>query len=75
MNSPIFDRRAIRFWLLRLLNALQGCGFSWSDPDGRGKTIIPWRGTCPYPLRNDWSAKACIKAGDCGCDERERHCD
>ena len=76
MNPPIFDRRAIRFWLLRVLNALQGCGFSWvSMHPGESPTIVPWRGTCPYPLRKDWSAKACIKAGDCGCDERERHFD
>ena len=73
----VFDRRAIRFWLLRVLNALQGCGFSWGylDDGIPHKTIIPWRGTCPYPLRNDWSARACIKAGDCGCDERERNHD
>ena len=58
------------FW--RILNALQGCGYSWRDPDGYGKTICTWRGTCPRPLRNDRSARACIKAGDCGCDERSK---
>ena len=71
------DRRATEeaqmkhlFW--RILNALQGCGYSWRDPDGYGKTICTWRGTCPRPLRNDWSARACIKAGDCGCDEQSK---
>jgi hypothetical protein len=27
---------------------------------------------CPYPLRDDWTARACIKAGDCGCSNSVR---
>ena len=55
-----------RFWLLRAWNALRGYGFGWEDG-----ALTPRRGTCPYPTRKDWSARACIKAGDCGCDEQE----
>ena len=65
----------MRILLLRILNALQGCGFSWVKTPGSpaGGYIRPWRGTCPYPLRSNWSARACIKAGDCGCDERSKY--
>jgi hypothetical protein len=40
---------------------------------GNGRISRLWsriffRWYCPYPLRGDWSARACIKAGDCGCD-------
>lgn len=54
----------IRMWFWRIVNSLHGCGFSMRDG-----ALHPWRGTCPYPLRNDWSIRACIKAGDCGCNE------
>lgn len=55
------------FW--RILNALQGCGYHWRRSKNDSVMII-WPRTCPRPLRNDWSARACIKAGDCGCDEQ-----
>lgn len=62
------------FW--RLWNALHGHGYSmrwYTDTTGRSyRSLTPWRGTCPRPLTNDWSAKACVKAGNCGCDEREK---
>ena len=62
----------VTFW--RIVNALQGCGFSWIKTPGTTASgyIMPWRRTCPYPLRHDWSARACIKAGDCGCDEKDK---
>ena len=62
----------MRFWFWRILNALQGCGVTFSRLPSGNLTYSPWRRTCPYPLRNDWSAKACIKAGDCGCDEQSK---
>ena len=59
----------------RILNALRGYGFSmrtYTDLSGREfHSLTPWCGTCPYPTRHNWSARACILAGDCGCDERE----
>jgi len=55
----------VKRWLIEKWNALRGYGFYFADG---ALQIKP--GTCPYPLRNDWSVKACIKAGDCGCDER-----
>ena len=57
----------VRHWLILIWNALGGYGFSWRDG-----TITPWRGTCPYPLCPDWSAKRCIAEGNCGCDEMNR---
>jgi hypothetical protein len=61
-------------WLERLWNALRGHGFSRVQTPGTpaGGYIRPWRGTCPYPIRADWSARACIAAGDCGCDEKDK---
>ena len=58
-------------WLIELWNNLRGYGFDWIETPGTpaGGYVEPRPGTCPRPLRNDWSAKACIKAGDCGCDE------
>jgi hypothetical protein len=29
---------------------------------------IWFRWYCPHPVRSDWSARVCIAAGDCGCD-------
>ena len=59
----------------RFLNWWRGLGIVWiktpGTPAGGYFEIRP--GTCPYPIRDDWSAKACIKAGDCGCDERDKH--
>lgn len=60
------QRAEAKFWFWRIVNALQGCGFYFD----RENVMRFWKGTCPRPLRNDWSAKACIKAGDCGCDEQ-----
>jgi hypothetical protein len=58
-------------WLARVYNGIRGYGFYWVETPGSpaGKYLAIKPGTCPYPLRLDWSAKACIKAGDCGCDE------
>ena len=71
MNAVSLNRPA-RFWFWRILNALQGCGYSWIKTPGSpaGGYVMPWKGTCPHAIRNDWSARACIKSGDCGCDEK-----
>jgi hypothetical protein len=66
MATTLKDR-VVRFW-----NWIRGYRFFWVETPGSpaGGHIDFTPGTCPYPLRNDWSAKACIRAGDCGCDER-----
>lgn len=28
---------------------------------------------CPYPLSDDWTARACVKSGECGCDNKPRY--
>ena len=33
---------------------------------------IWFRWYCPYPIRKDWTARACIEAGDCGCSNGTR---
>lgn len=58
-------------FLIRLWNLMRGYGFDWIETPGTlgGGHIMPRPGTCPYPLINDWSVKACNKAGLCGCNE------
>lgn len=34
---------------------------------------IWYRWWCPYPLRDDFRASACIAAGECGCDNDPRN--
>ena len=50
-------------------NWLQGCRFfRVATPSSPGGGY--WDMTekcCPYPIRFDWSVRACVKAGDCGC--------
>jgi hypothetical protein len=55
----------------RFYNWIRGYGFYWAR-DEHGWYMEIKEGTCPYPVQFDWSAKACIKAGECGCDEREK---
>lgn len=47
-------------------NWCQGCRF-FMTKDEHGEYLDFTEKCCPYPLRFDWSARACIKAGDCGC--------
>ncbi len=51
----------------RAWNWLRGYRFYWQNG-----TMECSPGTCPYPVRCDWSVKACIKAGYCGCDEKDK---
>lgn len=44
-------------------NQRQGCSFYWSSDN----VLMMTRKTCPYPTQEDWSAKACVAAGQCGC--------
>ena len=53
------------YW--RIMNWVRGVGFYWQDDVLEVKP-----GTCPYPVHDDWSAKGCIKRGECGCDELDR---
>ena len=56
--------------LITFYNWLRGYGFSWIETPGSpaGGYIDAWPGTCPYPCHKwDWSAKGCIRRGDCGC--------
>lgn len=60
--------------LIKWWNRLRGYGYYWVETPGTpaGGYIEALPGTCPHAIRNDWSANACIKAGDCGCNELER---
>ena len=31
-----------------------------------------YRVVCPYPINGRWTASACWRSGDCGCDNRKR---
>lgn len=53
----------MRRWIEVAFNWLQGCRFFWAP----GGYLDMTEKCCPYPLRFDWSVKACVKAGDCGC--------
>jgi hypothetical protein len=33
---------------------------------------IWWRYYCPRPCIDDWTARACFKAGHCGCNNADR---
>ena len=58
--------RKIRYALAFAFNWLQGCRFFWVDhPDGPYYDMT--EKCCPHPIRFDWSVRACVKAGDCGC--------
>lgn len=59
----------LRYYAAVAFNWLQGCRFFWAT-DKHGRYMDMTEKCCPYPLRFDWSAKACIKAGDCGCSKR-----
>ena len=50
-------------------NWLQGCRFFWVETPGSpaGGYFGMTEKCCPYPVRFDWSVRACVKAGDCGC--------
>jgi hypothetical protein len=48
-------------------NRRQGCSFYWQND-----TLMMTPKCCPYPLRSDWSAKACNEAGECGCMKGDR---
>lgn len=52
--------------LMVAFNWLQGCRFFWVA-DEHGGYFDMTENCCPYPIRFDWSVRACVKAGDCGC--------
>lgn len=64
--------RKIRDALALAYNWLQGCRFFWVA-DERGGYLDMTEKCCPYPVRFDWSVKACVKAGDCGCVKGLQH--
>jgi len=55
----------IRRWIVQAWNAMRGYGW-----DKIGDTYVPRPGTCPRPLCCDWSVRACIRNGACGCNEK-----
>lgn len=67
----------LRYWLRANVrrpievayNWLQGCRFFWVSTPGSsaGGYIDMTEKCCPYPVQFDWSVKACVKAGHCGC--------
>lgn len=61
-------RRRIPHWILWLWNRARGYGYVRRE-DG---CWHPRPGTCPAAILDDWSARACIRAGHCGCNEMER---
>lgn len=56
----------MRFFIIRAWNWIRGYRFFWKDG-----ALECTEGTCPYPLLNDWSVKACVRAGKCGCGATE----
>jgi hypothetical protein len=70
-------RNDLRYWLRRRVrlpietayNWLQGCRFFWVETPGEpgGGYLDMTEKCCPYPVRFDWSVKACVRAGTCGC--------
>lgn len=40
--------------------------------DATDSFVVP-EGACPYPIDGNWTAKECIAADNCGCDEFEKH--
>lgn len=67
-QTPFFKRIA-KSKLVFAWNWIRGHRFYWVETPGTpgGGYWDMTDSTCPYPVRDDWSAKACIKAGDCGC--------
>lgn len=56
-----------RYYAMVAYNWLQGCRFFWVRPAGEIPYLDMTEKCCPYPIRFDWSVKACVKAGECGC--------
>jgi hypothetical protein len=61
--------KTVRRYVETFYNWMRGYGFYWVKTPGSpaGGYIEMKPGTCPYPLKFDWSVKACKKAGLCGC--------
>lgn len=57
----------LRYYAAVAYNWLQGCRFFWVRPEGDTPYLDMTEKCCPYPIRFDWSVRACVKAGDCGC--------
>ena len=62
--SPTID--GVKRFVERAYNWLQGCRF-FENEDEHGKYLDMTEKCCPYPVLFDWSAKSCIKSGNCGC--------
>ena len=71
MSSPLDRAKRI---LEVAFNWLQGCRFFWVETPGSpaGGYIDFTEQCCPYPVIFDWSVKACVKAGKCGCNKGSR---
>lgn len=49
-------------------NWVRGYRFFWvADGHPSGGYFDMTEKTCPYPVLNDWSVRACVRAGHCGC--------
>lgn len=61
-------RRFVLFCVF-LYNWVRGCRMYWVDTPGTpgGGYFDFSERMCPYPLGHDWSVKACIRNGNCGC--------
>ena len=55
-------------------NWAQGCRFFWVETPGSpaGGYLDMTEKCCPYPIIFNWSVKACVKAGHCGCNKGAR---
>jgi hypothetical protein len=61
----------MRYYLMVAYNWAQGYRMYWVETPGSPAGGY-WDYTekmCPYPIRFDWSVKACVRAGDCGCNK------
>jgi hypothetical protein len=50
---------------LAALRVFHGWPVGWLES---AWTAIWYRYYCPYPIQDNWTARACVRGGHCGCD-------
>jgi hypothetical protein len=60
--------QALCTWLA-VMRVYHGQPWGWLEAAWVG---IWWRYYCPRPAIDDWTARACFKSGNCGCNNADR---
>lgn len=60
--------QALCTWLA-VMRVYHGQPWGWLEA---AWVAVWWRYYCPRPLLDDWTARACVNGGCCGCDN-QRH--